>query len=98
MVLVIEAESDGLILLVASSACHFGSGGACGAATFAAGALATTSPAAAATGAGWSAHGALPSTSLVSYLMTSTGHPSDATMIDGVSGRRNSAFCAGGRI
>jgi hypothetical protein len=30
--------------------------------------------------------------------MTSTGQPSAAMMIDGVSGRRKSGLCAGGRI
>jgi hypothetical protein len=30
--------------------------------------------------------------------MTSTGHPSAATMIEGVSGRKKSGDCAGGRI
>src|SRR3989440_10381418 len=93
------AESDGLTLLVESSACHFGSGGAGGAATFAAGARATTSPPAAAGDvSGCPAQGAGPSTSLVSYLITSTGHPSAPTMIDGVRGFRNSAFIAGGRM
>src|SRR5687767_13379967 len=89
------ALSDGLILLVVSSACHFGSGGPKGAATFAAGALAcatTPAPAAAGSPAGASAHGALPGTSLVSYLITSTGQPSAATMIDGVSGIRKSGL------
>src|SRR5690348_13428462 len=92
------ADNDGLILLVVSSACHFGSGGPSGAAGFDAGALATTSPPpaaaapAAAGAAGWFAHGAGPSTSFVSYLMTSTGHPSAATIIDGVRGLRKSAL------
>src|SRR5438105_1399714 len=94
------AESEGLILLVESSACHFGSGGPIGAATFAAGAFARVSPAAAAAAASASfpAHGAGPSTSIMSNLITSTGHPSAATMIDGVSGLVNSALIAGGRM
>ena len=83
-----------------SSACHFGSGGAGGAATFAAGRLARRLPPPAAAGAPLRclAHGAGPSTSIVSNLITSTGHPSAATMIDGVSGLRKSALIAGGRM
>src|SRR5438270_13017208 len=92
------ADSDGLILLVESSACHFGSGGPSGAATFAAGAAARTSPPAAAASCSLPAHGAAPGTSTVSNLITSTGHPSAATMIEGVSGLRKSAVIAGGRI
>src|SRR4051794_7472535 len=86
------AESDGLTLLVEMRACHFGSGGAGGATTLAAGALAvamTSAPAAAA--ASCPAHGAGPATSTTSYLITSTGHPSAAVMIDGVSGLVKSA-------
>src|SRR3954467_10394561 len=94
------ADIDGLILLGESSACHFGSGGAGGAATFAAGARATTSPPAPAAtpSAGAFAHGAGPGTSFVSILMTSTGQPSIAVMMEGVIGARNSACCAGGRM
>src|SRR6187401_350784 len=93
------AESDGETLLVESSACHFGSGGPSGAACFGAGAFALTSPGpAAAAAASAAAHGAGPSTSMVSNLITSTGQPSAATMIDGVSGLVNSALIAGGRI
>src|SRR4029079_226939 len=84
------ADSDGLILLVLSRACHLGSGGA-GGATALAGAFAwatTPAPAPTVSPAGASAQGGLPSTSTVSYLMTSTGHPSAAVMIEGVSGLR----------
>src|SRR5205085_2950733 len=72
-----------------------------GATTLAAGALARVSPAAApaaAASASLPAHGAGPSTSIMSNLITSTGHPSAATMIDGVSGLVNSALIAGGRM
>src|SRR5439155_5007662 len=95
------ADSDGLILLVLKSACHLGSGGPIGAATFAAGALACVSPpaaAAAAASASLPAQGAGPSISIMSNLITSTGHPSAATMIDGVSGLVNSALIAGERM
>src|SRR5215218_533 len=80
------AERDGLMRDVLSRACIFGSAGANGAATFAAGALAATAPAATGSPAGRSVQGALPSTSFRSNLMTSTGHPSAAMMMDGVSG------------
>src|SRR5690242_12705454 len=94
------ADMEGLILLVESSACQRGSGGAGGAATFAAGARATTSPpaGAAAAAASAAAHGASPGTSIVSYLITSTGQPSAATMIEGVKGFKKSALIAGGRM
>src|SRR4051794_38567398 len=98
MLLERPALSDGLILLVESSACIFGSAGAIGAAAFAAFAGAAPALAAAGSPAGRSAHGALPSTSTVSNLMTSTGHPSAAVWIDGVRGLRKSAFIAGGRM
>src|SRR4051812_47080480 len=89
------ALRDGLMRDVLSSACIFGSGGAIGAATLAAGAFAATAPAEAGSPAGRSAHGALPSTSFNSNLMTSTGQPSAAIWIDGVSGLRKSSFIAG---
>src|SRR5438309_11059804 len=100
MVLAKPAESDGLILLVERSACHLGSGAAIGAAALAATGAPACEPtgAAAAVGAGRFAQGASPGTSIVSNLITSTGHPSAATMIDGVNGLRNSAFIAGGRM
>src|SRR2546426_12543584 len=67
-------DLDGLILLLESSACQRGSGGAVGAATFAAAFTSVCAPAAtAAPSAGSFGHGAGPSTSLVSNLMTSTG-------------------------
>ena len=43
---------------------------------------------AAAPSAGSFGHGAGPSTSFTSNLMTSTGHPSAATITDGVNGSR----------
>src|SRR5687768_9320984 len=90
------ADSDGLILLVCSSAWNFGSGGPIGAATLAAGAFACATtpvpPAVAGSPAGASAQGALPGTSFVSNLITSTGHPSAAIWIDGVNGARKSGL------
>src|SRR4051794_20511420 len=93
MVVPIAADLDGDTRLVDSSACHFGSGGAGGAMTLAAGARAVTSaPAAAGSPSPPSARGGGPATSCVSYLMTSTGHPSAATMIDGVNGFKKSGL------
>src|SRR2546421_8128058 len=100
MVLARPADSEGLIELVLRRACHLGSIGAIGAAALAVTAAPAVEPAGAAAGvaAGWLAQGASPGTSTVSNLMTSTGQPSAATMIDGVSGLMKSAFIAGGRI
>src|SRR5688500_3891961 len=93
------ADFDGLIVLVLSSACHLGSGADMGAGALAAGAWAGP-PAAAAAAASCSrpAHGAGPATSMVSNLMTSTGQPSAAVMMDGVSGLVKSGLIAGGRM
>src|SRR5205085_9476354 len=57
-----------------------------------------TDPIGAAAGSPSAGQGAGPSTSLVSNLITSTGHPSAATMIDGVNDATKSGLCAGGRI
>src|SRR5688500_1279136 len=92
------ADCDGLTRLVLSRACQRGSGGAIGAGALA-GAWATPAAGADADAVtSWPAQGAGPATSTVSNLITSTGQPSAATMIDGVSGLRKSAPSAGGRI
>src|SRR5688500_2556310 len=95
------ADLDGLILLVESSACQRGSGGdmtGSGLCAAARGAAPSAAPAPAGTPSPSLGQGAGPGTTLVSYLMTSTGQPSAAILIDGVSGERNSGAIAGGRI
>src|SRR5688572_15408796 len=98
MVVAKPADSDGLTLLVLSSACQRGSGGPIGAGALAAAGACATPAAGADAACSWPAHGAGPGTSTVSYLITSTGHPSAATMIEGVSGFVKSGLIAGGRM
>src|SRR5688572_22254246 len=96
------ADFEGLILLVESSACHRGSGGDITGSGLWAVARGAAPPSAAPAPAGAPSpslgQGAGPATTFVSYLMTSTGQPSAAILIDGVSGDRKSGLSAGGRI